>query len=51
MGPAAEAMALADYLIAKFGLSVDRYELAYAIMSHEEAAYRAQQQEASNGNR
>ena len=43
MGPTEEALALADFLIADFGPSLDRHSLAYAIMEHEEAAYIAQQ--------
>lgn len=42
MGPTQEALALADFLIAKHGFKVDRYSLAYAIMEHEEAAIRAE---------
>jgi hypothetical protein len=41
MGPTQEALALADFLIAKYGLKLDRYALAYAIMDHEEEAIRA----------
>lgn len=32
MGPSKEALALADFLIARHGLEVDRYQLAYTIM-------------------
>ncbi len=38
MGPTREALALADFLISKYGLTVDRYALAYAIMEHEKYA-------------
>lgn len=40
MGPTQEALALADFLIARYGFSQDRYSLAYSIMEHEEAAMR-----------
>lgn len=39
MGPSNESLALADYLIAKLGLQVDRITLAYAIMDHVEVEY------------
>lgn len=42
MGPSKEALALADFLIARYGLTADRYQLAYAIMEHEEKAMRAE---------
>lgn len=42
MGPTPEALALADYLIAKLGLSVDRIALAYACMEHVELAFGAE---------
>lgn len=40
MGPTQEALALADFLISRYGLTADRYQLAYAIMEHEENAMR-----------
>lgn len=39
MGPSTESLALADYLISKLGLQVDRISLAYAIMDHVEVEY------------
>lgn len=42
MGPSKEALALADFLIERYGLTADRYQLAYAIMEHEEKAMRAE---------
>lgn len=42
MGPTPEALALADYLIANLGLTVDRIALAYACMTHIEEAFGAE---------
>ncbi|MEE9876554.1 MAG: hypothetical protein PBU97_07940 [Stenotrophomonas maltophilia] len=39
MGPSTESLALADFLISKLGLQVDRISLAYAIMDHVEVEY------------
>lgn len=39
MGPSAESLALADFLISKLGLQIDRISLAYAIMDHVEVEY------------
>lgn len=39
MGPSTESLALADFLISKLGLQVDRISLAYAIMDHVEIEY------------
>lgn len=42
MGPTPEALALADFLIGRFGLTVDRYLLAYALMEHIEREFGAE---------
>lgn len=39
MGPSDESLALADFLISKLGLQIDRINLAYAIMDHVEVDY------------
>ncbi|WP_343649407.1 hypothetical protein [Stenotrophomonas sp.] len=39
MGPSDESLALADDLIAQFGLTADRIQLAYAIMRHGEVEF------------
>lgn len=47
MGPTQEALALADFLISRYGLTADRYQLAYAIMEHEENAMRDTQEQSA----
>lgn len=42
MGPTPEALAMADYLIEKLGLTIDRIALAYACMTHVEEAFGAE---------
>ena len=38
MGPTKESLALADALIAEYGLTVSRHDLAYSIMHHQSQA-------------
>lgn len=49
MGPSTESLALADYLISKLGLQVDRISLAYAIMDHVEVEYAVELAQPSPG--
>lgn len=42
MGPTQEAVALADFLISRFGLTIDRYLLAYATMEYIELEFGAE---------